>query len=197
MTRTRTTRRPPPAQSRNGDGDLSATARLPLGGHARVPAGAAPSTNGRDGGGKFTVGNRCGRGNPFMRQLSANRSAILKVVGPEQVEQLIRTLLQRALCGDLDAARVLLSYSVGRPGEVADPDDVDGDELRRLLKRPLALEVILSALEGVDPARVIDHIKDAHAKKPADPTAALGDKIKLELLAQLRRLVLVERARGT
>jgi hypothetical protein len=177
---------------------LAAVAQLPLPATARVRAGStSPSTNGRDGGtGQFQRGNTFGRGNPFMRSLAANRSAVLRVVGPEQVEQLTRGLLGRALDGDLDAARVLLSYSVGRPGEVADPDDQDGDELRRLLKRPLALEVILSALEGVDPARVIDHIKDAHAKKPADPTAALGDKIKLELLAQLRRLVVVERAKG-
>jgi hypothetical protein len=63
------------------------------------------------------------------------------------------------------------------------------------LRRPLGIELVLCALEAVDPARVIDYVREAHGEKGGDPTAGL-DRTKLELLAQLRRLVVVERAKG-
>jgi hypothetical protein len=193
-------RQPPPSKNGrhhadgNGHGPLTATATLPLPGKARVPAGSTPSTNGRDGAGKFTVGNSHGRGNPFMRSLAANRSAILKVVGAEQVEQLTRLLLTRALGGDLDCVRIILGYAVGRPAEVVDPDAQDDDELRRLLRQPLALEVVLAALEGVTPAAVLDFVRKGQAAKGADPLAAVGNREKMGLLAQLREKVVAGRA---
>jgi hypothetical protein len=40
-------------------------------------------------------------------------------------------LLERALTGDNEAARVLLSYCVGKPVPVVDPDGAEEDEWRR------------------------------------------------------------------
>jgi hypothetical protein len=159
-------------------------------GHAKAPQ-AAPSTNGGDGGkdpvtGRFVAGNRLSRGNPHFRTLAANRSAILKVVGPEQVEQLTRALLCRALDGDLDAARVLLSYSVGRPGGVVDPDAQDADELQRLLGRPLAMSLAMYAMEAVGIADAIAFLQKVAEGKQGQVLGEM-DRGKFVLLDDLRR----------
>src|SRR6516162_5279123 len=85
------------------------------------PAPAAPLTPSADGTGKdpttgrFLPGNKCGHGNPHYRKLAANRSAILETVGPEQIKALLGNLYAKALAGDLDSARLVLAYAVGKP----------------------------------------------------------------------------------
>jgi len=106
---------------------------------------ALPSADGGDGGaapgqdaatGRFLPGNKLGKGNPHFRRLAANRTAFLEAAGPEQVRQLAADLLRRALAGDLDAARLWLSYAIGKPSEAVDPDQQDLDELRLLRASP-------------------------------------------------------------
>jgi hypothetical protein len=84
-----------------------------------------PSASGRDQAtGKFTKGNRYGSaGSPFAKRLMANRSAILRAVSTTEITGLARRLLKQAMGGDLAAAVVLLSYTVGKPRPVFDPDD--------------------------------------------------------------------------
>src|SRR5262245_62448367 len=98
-------------------------------GHAPVPL--SPSADGTPAGGKdpgtgkFLPGNQCGRGNPHYRKLAENRTAFLEAVGPAQVQALAGRLLAQALAGDVDAARLVLAYAVGRPQAAVDPDGAD------------------------------------------------------------------------
>ena len=115
--------------ARNGhagaaDGPLSPSA------DGTPPAGKDPAT------GRFLPGNKLGKGNPHFRQLASNRTAFLQAVGPEQVRQLVARLLRQALAGNLDAARLLLAYAVGRPAEAVNPDRADLDEFRLLGESP-------------------------------------------------------------
>jgi hypothetical protein len=87
-------------------------------------------------------GNKCGRGNPHYRKLAANRTAFLEAVGPEQVKAVAVILLARALTGDVDAARLVLAYAVGRPQPAADPDAADADEWRMLREAPNFADVL-------------------------------------------------------
>ncbi len=90
---------------------------------------SAPSPNGRNGDGRdargrFTTGNPGGPGNPYARRVAELRSALLDAVTPEDVAALARALLAQAKGGDVAAARLVLSYAVGRPPAVesAEPE---------------------------------------------------------------------------
>src|SRR5262245_12781885 len=96
-------------------------------GHANgTPSPTTADNDGRDGAtGRFAAGNQLGRqfepgnpggrGNPSFRRLAAARRAFLEVVGPDEVQALARRLYQDALAGDIDAARLVLAYAVGKP----------------------------------------------------------------------------------
>ena len=74
-----------------------------------------PGNNGhdRDQRGRFTPGNSAGKGNPHHRRVGQLRSALLKSITDADMEKLGRTLLDLALGGDVQAAKVLLAYSIG------------------------------------------------------------------------------------
>jgi hypothetical protein len=106
---------------------------------------------GRDAGGKFTKGNTHGRGNPFARKLAEMRSALLSAVGPEQVRELGAKLYARALANDNEAARLLLSYVVGKPQAVVDPDMLDLAEFAILERSPTLVRLLRLAIDCVSP----------------------------------------------
>jgi hypothetical protein len=102
---------------------------------APVPQGsseqAKPSANGgngRDGRGRFTVGNLGGPGNPFARRTAQLRKAFLEVANDENVEEVAAMLLSKALEGDVAAAKIWLAYVVGKPVEATNPDTLNHDE---------------------------------------------------------------------
>lgn len=81
-----------------------------------------PSTNGHDGGGRdrhgrFAKGNPGGPGNPLGAAVARLRAELVKAVRPADVRAIVRALLRQARDGDTDAARLLLSYTLGRPME--------------------------------------------------------------------------------
>jgi hypothetical protein len=114
------------------NGSLNGYAATPL-----LPSADGTAREGKDPvTGRFLPGNKCGRGNPHYRRLAANRTSFLEAVGPEQVKALAADLFKRAMAGDVDAARLVLAYAVGRPQEPADPDAVDANEWRLHLGLP-------------------------------------------------------------
>jgi hypothetical protein len=131
----------PDSNGANGTHGLNghAPAPLPPSADGTAPAGKDPTT------GRFVAGNKCGQGNPHYRRLAANRTAFLEVVGSEQVKALAARLLARALAGDVDAARLVLAYAVGRPQPAADPDGGDADEWRRHRAGPVLAELLAEA----------------------------------------------------
>ena len=76
---------------------------------------ATPSTNGRNGSGQFTTGNRHGKGNPHFAKVAAIRSAVLESVTPATVKGLIKAVIERAKAGDIAAAKLILPYLIGQP----------------------------------------------------------------------------------
>ena len=99
----------------------------------------------RDERGRFLPGNPGGPGNPLAARVHEHRQAVIAAVTPEEVQQVFRVLLDKALAGDVVAAKVLLDRLFGRAtvfeedtGEVRfevvciplhGPDDPLGDEL--------------------------------------------------------------------
>lgn len=74
-----------------------------------------PSTNGRNGLGQFTTGNRHGKGNPLFGKVATLRSAVLKSVTPATVKGLVKSLIDQAMAGDIAAAKLILPYLIGQP----------------------------------------------------------------------------------
>ena len=78
----------------------------------------APSTNGdngRSGHGRFAPGNPGGPGNPYARRVARLRAALLRTVGPADIDAIAQGLIKAAKDGDVAAARLLLSYCIGEP----------------------------------------------------------------------------------
>jgi hypothetical protein len=102
--------------------------------HDHAPHTAAPpgpgakppaADGGRDSHGRFAEGNRGGPGNPFARQVAALRCALLAALTPQDIEAVAQELLRQAKEGSLPAARLLLSYTLGKPAPAVDPDTLD------------------------------------------------------------------------
>jgi hypothetical protein len=85
-----------------------------------VVDGAGAAANGRDGRGRFAQGNRHGRGNPLARRVARLRAALLRTVQPDDIEAVVRALIDRARSGDVAAARELLDRCLGKAGEGVD-----------------------------------------------------------------------------
>ena len=87
--------------------------------------GITPSTNGRNGGGRFTKGNPGGPGNPHAKQAARFRTMICEAVSDEDLVEIVGMLVKRAKDGDVGAAKELLNRLVGKP-DVA----LDGERLQ-------------------------------------------------------------------
>jgi len=71
--------------------------------------------NGRDGRGKFAVGNPGGPGNPHFRKVAKLRRAMFAAVTPDDIKAAVAKLVEKALEGDVVAIRELLDRCVGKP----------------------------------------------------------------------------------
>ena len=70
---------------------------------------ANPANDGRDAKGRFAAGNAGGPGNPFARQVAALRQALLDSVTPADMQAVAKALIQHAVAGNVQAAKLLLS----------------------------------------------------------------------------------------
>jgi hypothetical protein len=71
--------------------------------------------NGRDKQGRFIVGNKGGPGNPHAKQVAVMRAALLSAVTPEDLHDVIRVLIEKALSGNVSAIKELLDRLYGKP----------------------------------------------------------------------------------
>ena len=112
----------------------------------------APSTdggNGRDAHGKFTKGNAGGPGNPFARQVAALRSALVRAVSAQDIDDIAMALIIRAKAGDVAAAKLLFSYCIGKPAETVEPDRLDVDEWELVQQTTTSPTDVQDTLEGM------------------------------------------------
>lgn len=124
----------------------------------------AKQGEGRDDRGRFAKGNKGGPGNPFMRRAAALRQAFSEAVNESNLGVLATMLVTRALQGDTAAAKLVLEYTVGKPGAAPNPDLMDAEDIatrRRQLVREEDIEALMraipawlvcQALEAVGPA---------------------------------------------
>jgi hypothetical protein len=143
--------------------------------------------------GRFEVGNRAASGNPHHRAVCARRKALLAAVSDDDVAAVARKLRDEALAGGMAgiaAAKVLLTFVCGRAAPAPDPDDQDADEVRRRLRWPCVVEVLLAALDTMPPVAALAFIRGAAGRlqrgidRPIDTgRAALLDAFREQVLA--------------
>ena len=111
-----------------------------------------PSTNGSNGrksNGRFAKCNKLGTGNPYARRVARLRSALLDAVGEDGLKDIVRGMVTAAKGGDVAAAKLLLSYLLGKPVESVEPDYVEIHERKLQSKeRALASDEKIAALFG-------------------------------------------------
>jgi hypothetical protein len=102
---------------------------------------SSPNTSGRETNGRFAVGNRGGPGNPFARRVAALRSAFIAAVTPEDLQRICQRMVTMASLGDLQAAKLVLGYVLGKIPEPVNPDTLDQDECKQAAQNPTMDEV--------------------------------------------------------
>src|SRR5687768_12891681 len=115
------------------------TDTLPQNGTPHTPDGTQ-SDSGRDARGRFAAGNPGGPGNPFNRRLAELRSAALEAVSREDMLELFAMLKFKAKTGDLAATKIILQYTLGKPGAPVQPDRIDLDEWQILTDSSVSKE---------------------------------------------------------
>lgn len=93
------------------------------------------ASDGRDLAGRFAPGNRAAAGNGQQKRLSLFRHALLHAVTEEDIREVARSLIGQAKSTGADAiaaARLLLSYCVGKPPDVEE----SGEGVMVVFRRP-------------------------------------------------------------
>ncbi|HEV8059690.1 MAG TPA: hypothetical protein VGP68_07445 [Gemmataceae bacterium] len=124
---------------------------------------AAPEegvTKGRDANGKFAAGNRGGPGNPHARHCARMLEIFRNTISEEDFIRVVRKLLEKAEAGDTSAAKILVSYVVGKPLAAPHPDSIVRDEwdhFQNDAMKQRELAVVMNSLPthvGNDVARI-------------------------------------------
>jgi hypothetical protein len=63
--------------------------------------------------------------------VAALRQAAVAAITPDAVQAILAKMAVLALGGDVQAAKLLLSYAIGKPGEAADRDRLDVQEWKQ------------------------------------------------------------------
>ena len=104
-------------------------------------------TSGRNSNGQFAKGNPGGPGNPYARRVARLRATLLDAVGENGLADIVQGMVTAAKGGDVAAAKLLLSYLLGKPVESVEPDYVEIHERKLQSKeRALASDEKIAAL---------------------------------------------------
>lgn len=123
----------------------------------------ANPSSGRDNKGRFTIGNLGGPGNPFARKVAALRQALIDSVTPADIQAIAASLIQRAKEGNVQAAKLLLSYSIGKPQPAPEPDRLDADEWN-VYKETMDMKDESPAMIKAGPSE--NHVRYVRAGRP-------------------------------
>jgi hypothetical protein len=137
-----------------------------------------PSPNGSNGStaagkaadGRFAKGNLGGPGNPFARRVAALRQAALEGVTPDDMRTIMTKLTALAREGDVAAAKVVLSYAIGKPAEAPNPDRLDVEEWKGFKETaPMLTEASgLMTPHASLPVEMVRYARDARTRTCAD-----------------------------
>jgi hypothetical protein len=79
-----------------------------------------------------------GPGNPYVRQVARLKAALYQALTEDDIRAVAQKLRDKALAGDVAAARLLLDYALGKPLPGALASALDAEEAERLSREELA-----------------------------------------------------------
>jgi len=115
--------------------------------------------SGRKANGQFALGNEFGPGNPFARQVARLRQAALNVVGDKDIEEIFSAIMALAKNGNLQAAKLILSYTIGKPAQAENPDQMDQQELELVPQGTRAASEALRRAESMTPRVSVELVR--------------------------------------
>lgn len=103
--------------------------------------------------GRYAKNNPGGPGNPHARHCARMLALLRTSISDEHMVAIIRKLVEKACAGDVSAAKLLLSYQLGKPAAAPNPDAIDRDEWEHYQRDAIHLQEVQQVL-GSLPARV-------------------------------------------
>jgi hypothetical protein len=103
--------------------------------------------------GRFAKNNPGGPGNPHARHCARMLALLRASISDDDMVAIIRKLVEKARAGDVSAAKLLMSYQLGKPAPAPNPDEIDRDEWEHYQRDTINLEEVQQVL-GSLPARV-------------------------------------------
>lgn len=88
--------------------------------------------------GKFAPGNKMSRGNPFTKRQALYRIEFAKAITPLQMQAFAQRMYELAMLGEMQAARIVCDYLLGKPKPL---DDTKSDDAAKpsVIAPPLPL----------------------------------------------------------
>jgi hypothetical protein len=137
------------------------------------PLPPALNGNGRHDGGRFATGNSFGKGNPQLKRMHALRRVLLDSVDDGSMREVAEKLTSLARGGDLDAIKILLSYTIGRPPQSIALTGPDGEALG--MDWSAVQGTIMGALASFPEARLAVALKLKGMADDARGSGSTGD----------------------
>ena len=113
---------------------------------------AAPTHTDRMPDGRFARNNPGGPGNPHARHCARMLALLRASISDDEMVAIIRALVTQARAGDVSAAKLLMSYNLGKPAPAPNPDEIDRDEWDHYQRDTIKLDEVQQVL-GSLPAR--------------------------------------------
>ena len=152
----------------------------------------AQQQSGRDSKGQFTTANTFGAGNQSSTRQAARVRKILYEVGTdERLRAVFEALFDEAAAGDVQAIKLVLTYTLGKPSAAAlPPEPPDNHQDQAEIPAPV-LSVLSKREEAFAPSLV------APGEDQARPRRKLTPKERAEERRRLRRLKKKQRRERT
>lgn len=110
----------------------------------------------RDAQGRFAKGHPGGPGNPFGRHVAALRAALLEEITDDDIQAVVRKLIEMSKTGNLQAAKLLLSYAIGKPTPAPNPDHVEIDEWQYFEKTAAMSDTVDKVVRSTEPEAILN-----------------------------------------
>jgi hypothetical protein len=107
---------------------------------------AIPALPGRTADGRFAKDNPGGPGNPHARHCARMLALLRASISDEEMVAIIRALVAKAVEGDIGAAKLIMSYKLGKPAPAPNPDEIDRDEWEHYQRDTINFEDVQQVL---------------------------------------------------
>ena len=132
-------------------------------------------SNGRQQEGRFAPGNKFAKGNPNLRKMHALRSSLLASVDDKTMAEIGAKLAGLARGGDLEAIKILLAYTIGKPPTAVALTGPEGEPLG--LDWQAVQTAVMTALAGFPEARLAVAMKLTGMAEDARTAGTIGDGV--------------------